>query len=260
MDDPALRPDLERELSELRARAYGPHPDIQDDPAALSRLRELEEAHIRSVMPKDAVVLEPAGAIVGSKLVHGEAVSGPTHATDSATESGVRQGTDPLGLSRGSHVSRRRLTTSRRAMVSAGAVVIVLAVASAVTWVVQPHPDATLRPTSSTVDDEVPVLYAEALRQVDSSTLLAYESYRGLEPLVGVNGQGFPCLAAINLEEHVFFGVSCTPPGVDPWIEVTVLANRDDFFEDEFPEGSVIRLTLHHDVVEVFVHPAPQAD
>lgn len=38
MDD-----DLRRELSTLRARAYGPDPDIHDDPAALTRLRELEE-------------------------------------------------------------------------------------------------------------------------------------------------------------------------------------------------------------------------
>lgn len=32
------------ELAELRARAYGPHPDIRPDSAALSRLRELEDA------------------------------------------------------------------------------------------------------------------------------------------------------------------------------------------------------------------------
>jgi hypothetical protein len=42
-DDGIVSPQFSDELRVLRERAYGPTADIQDDPAALTRLRELEE-------------------------------------------------------------------------------------------------------------------------------------------------------------------------------------------------------------------------
>ena len=41
--------DAGRELDELRARAYGPDHDIDGDPRALARLRELEAVHLADV-------------------------------------------------------------------------------------------------------------------------------------------------------------------------------------------------------------------
>jgi len=142
-------------------------------------------------------------------------------------------------------------------MLAAGVLAIALVLALAVTWIVQPRPDATLRLIETSVEDQVAQRFGQAFQEVDSSTLQAHEAYLGIEPFSGVNEQGFPCLAAINLEEGVFFDVNCTPPGVDPSIEIVVLANRDDILADEFPAGSIIRLTLRHDVMNVIVHPAP---
>lgn len=261
MDGPSSPSDLERELSELRSRAYGPLPDIEDDPEALARLRELEEAHTRSAVLTDADARAPAMASAGSRLVHVGAVLTAEEAdTDSTAAAGRTQAADPPDQVSDSQVPLRRLTAPRRVMLTAGAVVIVLALAYAVTWLFQPHPDATLRPIETSVGDEVPGLYAIAFREVDSSTLRAYESYRGLEPLVAVNERGWPCLIAISLENRIFFGINCPPPGADPFIEIPVLADRDDFFGGEIPEGSVIRLILRDDVVSVFLHPAPPAD
>ena len=261
MDGLSSPPDLEHELSELRARAYGPLPDIQDDPAALARLRELEEAHTRSAAMTDADARAPAMAAAGPRLVHvGAFLAAEAAGTDSTAAGGRTRAADPLDEVSASQVPPRRLTASRRVMLTSAAVVIVLALAYVVTWLLQPHPDATLRPIETSVGDEVPGLYAIAFREVDTSTLRAYESYRGLEPLVAVNERGWVCLIAINLEDRVFFGIDCPPPGADPFIEVPVLAGRDDFFEGEVPEGSVIRLILHDDVVSVFLHPAPPAD
>ena len=69
MDASSPPSDAERELNELRARAYGPHPDIQADPAALARLTELEAAHIAS--PPDGADTEigaPAAAADGAPV------------------------------------------------------------------------------------------------------------------------------------------------------------------------------------------------
>ena len=46
MEDPSTHPDADRELNDLRARAYGPDSDIHTDPAARARLIELEAAHL----------------------------------------------------------------------------------------------------------------------------------------------------------------------------------------------------------------------
>ena len=51
MDEAPTSPDLERELRDLRARAYGPDSDIQDDPVALARLAELEARRARGAPP-----------------------------------------------------------------------------------------------------------------------------------------------------------------------------------------------------------------
>ncbi len=64
MDASSPPSDAERELDELRRRAYGPHPDIQNDPAALARLTELEAARTESPRskastPRPADTLKP---------------------------------------------------------------------------------------------------------------------------------------------------------------------------------------------------------
>ena len=48
---PSRLSDAERELNDLRARAYGPKPDIEADPAAIARLIELETAHVAAATP-----------------------------------------------------------------------------------------------------------------------------------------------------------------------------------------------------------------
>ena len=60
--------DAELELRALHARAYGPEPDIQDDPAALARLVELGSAHAaeaaiprRATRSRSGRTLAPAG-------------------------------------------------------------------------------------------------------------------------------------------------------------------------------------------------------
>ena len=57
-----LSPDAERELRDLRIRAYGPNPDIGSDPAALARLAELEAAHA-SARPSVMDIAPPVAAV-----------------------------------------------------------------------------------------------------------------------------------------------------------------------------------------------------
>ncbi|MDE0546564.1 hypothetical protein [Microbacterium sp. C7(2022)] len=65
------------ELRELRARAYGPDADIDRDPAALRRLRELEAVH-GAALTNGASANGPAGndSGVNGSAVNGSAVNG----------------------------------------------------------------------------------------------------------------------------------------------------------------------------------------
>lgn len=54
--------DADRELNDLRARAYGPHPDIEADPAALARLIDLEAAHILAAVAAPEIASDVATA------------------------------------------------------------------------------------------------------------------------------------------------------------------------------------------------------
>ena len=58
---PSRMSDAERELNDLRARAYGPKPDIEADPAAIARLIELEAAHVGAATPVNAT--RPSAAV-----------------------------------------------------------------------------------------------------------------------------------------------------------------------------------------------------
>ena len=57
---------LQHELTELRARAYGPDSDIHDDPAALNRLKDLEEL-ARGPAPVSVVPAPDAGPVLPPK-------------------------------------------------------------------------------------------------------------------------------------------------------------------------------------------------
>ena len=81
MEDPSTHSDADRELNDLRARAYGPDSDIHADPAARARLIELEAAHlsIPATTPHIDSSLTPA-ADVGRPAAAAKVVAVPDRA------------------------------------------------------------------------------------------------------------------------------------------------------------------------------------
>jgi len=230
--------DLERELEYLRARAYGTHPDIQDDPAALARLAELEaRAH-------DTAVAAPP-----------EAHAAP-HAVPADAEPAARPGEGRAAS------SWRRLASSRagRTWLAAGAglaVVAVVAVAYGVAWLAGPHPDATLQPTNGEADLRVVGSMTWYLREVDVSTLRPYESFRGIQPWSAADSDGNPCLVLIERSTNMLLGAECTPPEGDLLADAGAWPAVRYEFGEGLPDGSIIRFHLHDGAVDAFVHLAP---
>lgn len=88
---PEMDAELDDELRSLRARAYSPTADIADDPAAVRRLRELEDLHVRArigSLPPDRQAESDAG---GDPAASSAAETGP------AAEKGPAADTAPAG-------------------------------------------------------------------------------------------------------------------------------------------------------------------
>jgi hypothetical protein len=254
--------DASRELDELRARAYGPDHDIDGDPRALARLRELEAAQRADVVRRAYAPASEgsAGAEIGEAAAPavagsagGQVPPGPRWAvavpSQPVTESLLRS-----LLQRAARTWRSRLAWAAGTLVVAGGIVATALLISA------PRPDATLRPTTAEADDQVRTLLTSAERapfyHIDPSTLRAYGSYRGLKIWSGVNSFGSPCLVAVHWASDYFSKVRCVPFPAE--LIVDVPSSRSDVFDLLNGDG-IIRFILRGDTVDAYIYLVPEA-
>lgn len=244
MDASSPPSDAERELNELRRRAYGPHPDIQADPAALARLTKLEAA--RRAGPPDGAdtgIGEPAAAADGA--------SGPDSAPTASREGA------PQSLWR-----RLTATRARRSSFVAGALVVFFALAFALVYTMaslvgQPRPDAILHPVSE-ADNAVFKTLAFYASNADESTIRGYQPYRGVVPVFHVDRRGYQCMRIV-VPKHGIEGPNCVPPGVDLFVDTGAWRRRGHDLLEGLPDGSMVRFHYRGHSVDVFLYPASKA-
>ena len=234
MDASSPPSEAERELNELRRRAYGPHPDIQADPAALARLTELEAA--RRAGPPDGAdtgIGEPAAAAEGA----------------------------PQSLWR-----RLTATRARRSSFVAGALVVFFALAFALAYTMaslvgQPRPDVILHPVAE-ADNAVFKTLRFLGSNADESTIRGYQPYRGVEPVFHMDRRGYQCLRIIERSGPAVGGANCVPPGVDLFADIAWPLGGHDLVEGlpGLPDGSLVRFHYRGHSVDVFLYPASKAD
>jgi hypothetical protein len=256
MDTSSVPSDAERELAELRARAYGPDADIQTDRAALTRLRELEAAHL-SGPPECGDDQADAPAAAGARDPDVE---------PSATEGGMGAEVGPDNSPLSSSADRLRppsrraaATRAGRATIAVGAVAAAVAVGYAVDWLVGPHPDATLLPVTDTASSVALAMLGFLEAQPAASTIRGYDSFRGIEPWFFKNEQGFHCFMLITGPASVD-GANCVPPGVELFADITPWRQLVDEDTEPLPAGSIIRFQYRDDRVDVYVYPPSQGN
>ncbi len=250
MGAPLPPSDAERQMEELQRRAYGPHPDIQNDPDALAQLTELEAARTESLLK--GVDTENGG--------HAEAADGGPAAASVRTESEANRPDPATGLAPvvaskedplRSLAHRFNGTLARRFV--AGALVAVVALGYTVAWLDGPDPDATLRPTAGGADELALSMLGRLGAESDPSSMRSYQTYRGYEPWFFME-RGFQCFMLIHVAGLTVDGANCVPPEVDLFADI-----GSDYFEG-LPDGSVIRFHYRGDSVDVFVYPASGVD
>jgi len=266
MDAPSSASDAERELDDLRARAYGPHPDIQDDAVALARLTELEAAHITSPpVGTDAQIAAPAADADGARAADSAWTAASGDSLDPAVGVASVAGAAPVepvaGSGKGSPPPfRDRVTAAatRRRVFVAGSLMALLAVAYTVAWLVGPHPDATLDEVPDESDRLALSLIAFLGGDADRSTLRGYQLLGKFQPWFHVDTQGMHCFMIVNRSNATVDGANCVPPGVDLFADIGAWPSFGDYLPEDLPNGSIIRFHYRGDSVHVFVYPASE--
>lgn len=258
--------DTERELRELRARAYGPDPEIGNDPEALARLSELEAVHglegsSWSGSPDDGVEagVDDAAYVAPGLGAAADGTIEPETATDAADAADAAVDSEPARPGWWQTLWRRATATRARRIVSAvGAGIAVAAVLATTTLMSVPRPDATLRPTGVEADNVVRSMvtaYAQGF-EIDASTLRAYGSYRDMELWFARNAFESRCLLAVQRERLNLAEWHCVPTDAQLFIDVS---SWGDGF-DEIPGQGVARFMLRDDMIDVYLYLLPEAE
>lgn len=255
--------DALEELRQLRSRAYGPAADIEHDPRALQRLRELEGRESRAEAPAHLVapVAQPA------PTPEPEMVQNPAPAVTA----------EPSTPPRRERTGRKPAQRTRRRWLGAAWIVSVVAAAAvgaaitygavAITPVGTSHGArqiATLKPMTST-PAKIPAGWFGAgpsSRVYEFHGLTLFETSSG-----GFGGvAGDECFAAVATEQlpapdadssnWTLNGVmysGCRVGAFPASIQIPVDSNAPDEMRATFPAGSALQFVLDGEAIGVFL-------
>ncbi|WP_458041779.1 MULTISPECIES: hypothetical protein [Bacteria] len=240
------------ELRELRLRAYGPDADIESDPTALARLRELEGMRRRAPasplvagkpgsLPVDVRSSDASAAATGTASASGRAVSG--------TPASPRSGAGRLA----------RWSRNPRAIAIAAVALVVGIVVGIVPGLFTDRPDASLRVDPAYADEQLTTDYRLFLRQIgaDMEDFERFEDFAGLRVWGTLADAPVRCVLVSDGPQDVR-ALSCVPRGLDPVADMMVYPGSPvpGDIAERFPDagdGTAVRFTLLGDSVEVRV-------
>lgn len=243
------------ELRMLRARAYGPAPDIADDPAAMRRLAELEDL-ARVKAPRHEPAAERGEPIAPAVPEGAETADDPAGVP--AVTADAAPPADARALSR----RVRILWIASVAATAAVAVVLTLLAVSAGS-----PPPGEARQVGTVEQDSSLAWPSFFGARADDS--IAYADFYGLTALRQGGGaigrDGMDCVA-VFLTESVrsagdsyigpsFFG--CGTAAIPARVPVLVDASMPEELLDRFPLGSALEFVVDGELLTVFAAETP---
>lgn len=233
------------ELRSLRERAYGRHPDIADDPAAVGRLRELER-RAAPVREKLAAVSAPPADTVDTA-----AVAADTPAAEDDEDDAPSADAEPA--------PRRLPRALRLAAIVVGAVALIAATAgitvTATGWVrdaAPRYPGAIAAGTLVAVDDGADSASDEPVGN------RRFEDFRGFSVFVyrTADGSDYQCLSIVSPAQATdpSVGQTLSGCGMPPFPTSVTLMIGDRSprpARDTLADGTVVNFTLTEEGVEV---------
>ncbi|WP_243074143.1 hypothetical protein [Microbacterium sp. SS28] len=260
--------DVEGELRELRRRAYGPHPDIEDDAIALARLIELESARTDGLDEYTSPPIAPVERAGAEPLTARE----PTTVVASVVASAADARMTDAGPEASSRETPESPTGDPRPAVkwwwalialAAGAVVGVAGVAASA-MPSYATPDARLNPTGAVPDDALLALlrseggsttprYSSEM-EIDLSTLRGFGTYLEFDVWSADNSVGSQCMTVVHRQSDDVVARKCVPAGVDLFVDVPWrVRHGSGSVRHLSTPGAVLRLVLREDAVDAYL-------
>lgn len=252
------------EFATLRRRAYGPDADIDDDPAALARLRELESREDRSLSPAQAARAEEAERLFGPRPLRSE-VAVPS--VPSASETVVVPVESPL-VEMAARLARTPPPIGRGLLIGwAASIVLVAIVVGALVFGL-----ASLRPVSPVTGARQVASLDQPVTDLevgDAMTFLHQAAglyrYSGLVVAVFDRGVMDPdqiCLlvgseASVAGDGELRFATGCTAGSFFPTANILVKTNSPDELTAAFPVGTSLQFVWDGTAVGVFAADPP---
>jgi len=245
MDAPSLSPERSRELAALRRRAYGPDADIQRDPDAQRRLRELEDLAHPSADDEAPAQHAPETALVAAASVAPVDVEGqnaarvPTDQAPAATEVVTRP-----------RWSRIPLWAVAAAV---GVVGIVAGIAIGVTIAARsaPAPDLTLGISPGAGERGDGFIANLNYWGVNPNTVVPHEPFDAIDVWTARGADDSRCLLLSH--EGGFLSATCAGAGLDPVLDFTIYSGLTFDLDAPLPVGTVIRFVARSGAVDVWV-------
>ena len=280
-DDPR-----EDELRRLQARAYGPDADIMADPAALARLRELEDAGARALARDADLRLPPSPSDVGPRVARdvdlapsGPADQAPTSppaaafvaavaAHDARPDDGDADASPAIPTPAPPRRPRRAVLAWVAALVAVAIVVAVAASAiTAGTVRAAGQPASAQRVATLQMDPHFQTPYSFNDSSVD---LVGFDEFHGLTVISGkrwLTESMQPCLLVASTAElygdtNIISGTTaygCAAGSFPASALLRVDTNLPRTIRQMFPDGTGLQFVLDGKKVEVYADHAPTA-
>ena len=259
-DDPS---DIERELRELRERAYGPAADIERDPEAITRLAELER------LQREAYAAAERTQAASARMRVAPPPGPPRAAVDVSDHAAVPVSASSSSASADSVIPpaslwRRALTTrGGRLLLGVAAGVATFALIYGAHWLTTPRPAATLHPGTAAGEGEggaserwIEVSSRNGLffsLTIDQRTLTLYGTFHGVEVWSAVDDLDNPCLILVDESSQRTLEGVCTPRSGQLIADVGAWPRLGDDFARDLPAGTVLRFHQRGTTIEAFV-------
>ncbi|MFF2487324.1 hypothetical protein ACFVSU_13050 [Microbacterium sp. NPDC058062] len=258
------------ELRTLRARAYGPSADIEQDPAALQRLRELEasrdapdaeapdepsvlQAHVGPT-PVEAPVLPPADD--GAELF----AIGESSETESDAPASTRR-------------RKPRRPSSQSVALWALSVLGAAALAAGLTYSLTSAPPVEASSGATQVDTLEPDPFIEVpagwFGAGPSSMAFEYYGLTLFESTGGYTGMGTDCFAVVATEQMPELDADtnswslsgimyngCRAGAFPATVQFVIDSNAPQQLRDRFPAGSALQFVFDGSRIGVFLAPS----
>ena len=252
------------ELAALRARAYGRDADIHDDPVALQRLAELEDAARGAAAGASA-----AGAGVGGDEPHTAELAEPQHpiiapASEASPEPEIGMSVSEPGeeenLESPVSAPRSRWSWMLRPPVWIASLALTAVLTAVVTTLIVTYDPTVVARLHEIPRDERPAAFKAFAEFGFDEPPRVFEEYRGLTPVVGAGaplGQPTVLCLYVMSEGDIVSGM-CQGEGIEPRADFIVGGDNGVDVRDAFADGTTVRVTLEGDTVVLRAVSVPQ--